>query len=111
MVVPVCAVFILIILAMIASIFGDPRAPVTQWLDRHGGTLLMVTFSATMVLALLAMTVDRIRTLRAASGEVPGERAAADEAPGESADAAEQPGASQNTSNDSQAPTQTNDSP
>ena len=64
LVVPVCAVFILIILAMIASIFGDSRAPVTRWLDRHGGTLLTVTFVATMVLAVLAMTVDRIRTLR-----------------------------------------------
>ena len=64
LVVPACAAFILTILIMIASIFGDPRAPVAQWFDRHMGALLTVEFAATMVLALLAMTVDRLRTLR-----------------------------------------------
>lgn len=64
LVVPVCAVFILTILALIASVFGDPRAPVAQWFDQHAGTLLTVEFLATMVLALLAMAIDRTRTLR-----------------------------------------------
>ena len=67
LVVPACAAFIFTILVMIASIFGDPQAPVSRWFDRHIGTLLTVEFVATMLLALLAMTVDRIRTLR--SGE------------------------------------------
>lgn len=71
LVVPVCAMFILLILAMIASVFGDPQAPMARWLDQHIGTLLTVTFVATMVLAFLAMTVDRIRTLRSKSGESP----------------------------------------
>jgi hypothetical protein len=64
LVVPACAAFIFTILVMIASIFGDPQAPVSRWFDRHMGALLTVEFVATMVLALLAMTVDRIRTLR-----------------------------------------------
>ncbi len=71
LVVPCCAVFIFIVLAMIASTFGDPRAPVAQWFNRHAGTLLKVTAAATIVLALLAMTVDRIRTLRSQSKERP----------------------------------------
>ncbi|MCH2201959.1 MAG: hypothetical protein MK102_08310 [Fuerstiella sp.] len=64
LVVPVCAAFILTILVMIASIFGDPRAPLAHWFDQHMATLLTVEFVAIMVLALLAMAVDRIRTLR-----------------------------------------------
>ena len=64
LVVPVCALFILTVLALIASVFGDPRAPVAQWFDQHAGTLLTVEFLAIMVLALLAMAIDRIRTLK-----------------------------------------------
>jgi len=67
LIVPVCALFILTILALIASVFGDPRAPVSQWLDRHGTQILLYELVAIVVLILLAMTVDRIRTLRAAS--------------------------------------------
>jgi hypothetical protein len=63
---PVCAVFILTILAMIASIFGNPEAPLAKWLDRHVGTILTVEFVATIGLSVLAMFVDRIRTLRSA---------------------------------------------
>ena len=66
LVVPVCALFILTVLALIASVFGDPRAPVAQWFDRHAGTLLTVEFIAIMVLALLAMAIDRIRTMKSA---------------------------------------------
>ena len=66
LIVPVCALFILTILALIASVFGDPRAPVSQWLDRHGTQFLLYELVAIVVLILLAMTVDRIRTLRAA---------------------------------------------
>ena len=64
LIVPVCAIFILTILAMIATLFGDPRAPIAQWLERHGNTLLAIEFAATLGLSILAMTIDRIRTLR-----------------------------------------------
>lgn len=64
LIVPVCAMFILTVLAMIASVFGDPRAPVARWLDRYGGNILLVEFVATLAICLLAMAVDRIRILR-----------------------------------------------
>ena len=65
LIVPVCAIFILTILAMIATLFGNPQAPVAQWLERHGNTLLAFEFAATLGLSILAMTIDRIRILRA----------------------------------------------
>lgn len=64
MIVPVTVVFILTILALIASLFGNPEAPVSKWLDANGNKLLMWEFVAIIFLSLLAMTVDRIRTLR-----------------------------------------------
>lgn len=65
LIVPASMAFIFTILVMIASIFGDPQAPVAAWFDHNLGTLLTVEFVAVIGLALLAMTVDRIRTLRA----------------------------------------------
>ena len=64
LVVPVTVVFILTILALIACLFGDPNAPVSRWLNEHGNQLLIVEFVAVIVLSLLAMVVDRVRTLR-----------------------------------------------
>lgn len=49
---------------MIACLFGDPNAPVAQWLNANGNRLLIVEFVAVIVLSLLAMVVDRVRTLR-----------------------------------------------
>ena len=64
LVVPATAVFAVTVLSMIAIVFSDPRAPVAQWLDRHGNRLLAAEFVVVIVLSLLAMTVDRIQTLR-----------------------------------------------
>ena len=64
LVVPVCAVFIMTILALIASVFGNPQAPISGWLDRHAGVLLTGEFLLTIVLIGLAMVVDRVQTLR-----------------------------------------------
>ncbi|MCR9202266.1 MAG: hypothetical protein NXI04_26790 [Planctomycetaceae bacterium] len=64
LVVPATVVFILTILALIACLFGDPNAPVAQWLNANGNRLLIVEFVAVIVLSLLAMVVDRVRTLR-----------------------------------------------
>ncbi len=71
LIVPACAVFILTILAMIASVFGNPDAPVTKWLDRNVGTILTVEFVAVISLSIMAMFVDRIRTLRSAAAPMP----------------------------------------
>ena len=64
LVIPATVVFIATILALIACLFGDPDAPVNQWLDANGNSLLFWEFIAVVVLSILAMTIDRIRTLR-----------------------------------------------
>ena len=64
LVIPATAVFAVTVLSMIAIVFSDPRAPVAQFLDRHGNRLLAAEFAVVIVLSLLAMTVDRIQTLR-----------------------------------------------
>jgi|GEM_PF-881226 len=64
LVVPATAIFAVTVLSMIAIIFSDPRAPVAQWLDKHGNTLLAAEFVLVIALSLLAMTVDRIQILR-----------------------------------------------
>jgi Na+(H+)/acetate symporter ActP len=63
LIVPATAVFIVTILSMIAALFGDPKAPVAQWLDANAGRLLLFEFIVVIVLSLLAMTFDRLRTL------------------------------------------------
>lgn len=64
LIVPVTVVFIMTVLALIASLFGNPDAPVSQWLDVWGNRLLLWEFVAVLVVSLLAMTIDRVRTLR-----------------------------------------------
>ena len=64
LVIPATAIFIVTILSLIAVVFSDPRAPVAQWLNRHGNTLLIAEFVAVIVLSLLAMTMDRRQTLK-----------------------------------------------
>ncbi len=64
LIVPATVVFILTILSLIATIFGDPEAPVAKWLDANGNRLLIWEFVAVVILSILAMTIDRIRTLK-----------------------------------------------
>lgn len=64
LIVPVTVVFILTILSLIASVFGDPAAPVAKWLDANGNALLFWEFFTIMVIAVAAMTFDRLRTLK-----------------------------------------------
>ncbi len=52
------------ILSLIASIFGDPAAPMAKWLDAHGNALLLWEFIAIIVIGIAAMSFDRFRTLR-----------------------------------------------
>ena len=65
LVIPAASIFAITVLALIAIIFSDPRAPVAQFLDRHGNTLLLAEFVVVISLSLLAMTMDRLETLRA----------------------------------------------
>lgn len=63
LVIPATGLFVITILSMIAIVFSDPRAPVAQWLDKHGNRLLIVEFVVVIILSIIAMVADRIRTL------------------------------------------------
>ena len=56
--------FVVTILALIAGILGDGRAPVHQWLNRNGMKLIVVEVAIIGVTGLLALVIDRWRTLR-----------------------------------------------
>ena len=64
LIVPATAVFIITVMSLIAVVFSDQRAPVAKFLNEYGTKLLVVEFVAVIGLSFLAMTVDRIRTLR-----------------------------------------------
>ena len=64
LIVPATSIFIVTILSLIAVLFGEKKAPMAQWLDRHGNQLLIVELISILLLAIVAMTVDRIQTLR-----------------------------------------------
>ncbi|MFM8474193.1 MAG: hypothetical protein ACKOEO_00145 [Planctomycetaceae bacterium] len=52
------------ILAMIAVLFGDDRAPFAQVINRYGNSALVIEFILIIALTLASMTADRIATLR-----------------------------------------------
>ena len=58
------AAFIVTILALVATVFGDEQAPLARWLDRHVGWLLAGEVVAILVTGFLALAVDRRATLR-----------------------------------------------
>ena len=57
--------FIITILAMLASVFGDPQAPLARLFDQYAGRLIAGEVIATLVTGFLALLVDRIQTLSA----------------------------------------------
>ena len=62
--------FIVTILALVAGVFGDPRAPLAQLLDRYAGRLLAGEVAAILVTGFLAMFVDRRQTKRSQKDSV-----------------------------------------
>ena len=58
-------VFVVTILACVATTFGDARAPATKWFNQYVETLIAVEVIATLLLGLVAMIQDRVRTLKA----------------------------------------------
>lgn len=64
LIVPATALFIVTVMSLIAAVYSDQRAPVAKFLNQHGTKLLIAEFLAVMGLSFLAMTVDRIQTLR-----------------------------------------------
>ncbi|QDU38385.1 hypothetical protein Mal4_27120 [Maioricimonas rarisocia] len=65
------AAFIVTVLISIAIAFGDPRVPVNQWLNRHLTTVLAVEVVLLIVTGLMAMAIDRVRTLSQIRSEEP----------------------------------------
>ncbi len=59
------ALFIVTILALVAGVLGDSRAPVAQLLDRYAGRLIAGEVAAILVSGFLAMFVDRRQTIHA----------------------------------------------
>src|SRR5690606_2153926 len=64
-------IFILTILAMVAVIFSDPRAPVAKFLDAHAGRLIVAEVIVTLFVGLCALVVDRLQTRRRKSAAEP----------------------------------------
>ncbi len=58
------ALFIITILAIFASVFGDERAPLARLLDQYAGRLIGGEVVAILVTGFLALLIDRRQTLR-----------------------------------------------
>lgn len=58
------AIFCITIFAMVAAMLGDEASPAVRFLNNHGGTLIVVEVAATLLVAVIAMGADRIKTLR-----------------------------------------------
>lgn len=64
--------FVVTVLAITASLFGDPKAPAAQWFDAHAGQIIAVEVAAIVVFSVSAMALDRWHTLRQQSRPQPG---------------------------------------
>ena len=58
------ALFIITVLALTATIFSDPRAPLAQFLDNYGGAIIAAEVAASLIFAFWAMALDRRQQLR-----------------------------------------------
>ncbi|MDA1013513.1 MAG: hypothetical protein O3A00_03550 [Planctomycetota bacterium] len=59
MAVAATAIFILTILATVATIFGDADAPPTRFLHRHGDLLMLMEVVIAVTLGAMAIAADR----------------------------------------------------
>lgn len=58
------SIFVLTILAMVAVIFSDPRAPIAKFLEAHGGRLVVAEVIVTLIVGFCALALDRIQSRR-----------------------------------------------
>ncbi|HET6423365.1 MAG TPA: hypothetical protein VFG20_06760 [Planctomycetaceae bacterium] len=56
--------FIISILAMVATLFGDPAAPINLWINDYAGAVLGIEIAAIAVLGTAAMMNDARVTRR-----------------------------------------------
>ncbi|REJ80130.1 MAG: hypothetical protein DWQ34_04095 [Planctomycetota bacterium] len=64
LVVASAVLFCVTILAYIAAGFGQPAAPVNQFLMRHGALIISIEAGVTVACGLAALSVDRRHTLQ-----------------------------------------------
>ena len=62
--IPSGGLFILTVLAMVATLFSDPRTPTARFFDSYGSALIAGETLLVLVTGLLAMILDCRRTLR-----------------------------------------------
>ena len=62
--IPLGGLFILTVLAMVATLFSDPRTPAARFFERYGEGLVASETLLVLVTGLLAIVLDRCRTLR-----------------------------------------------
>jgi hypothetical protein len=62
--------FIITILALVAAVFGDERAPLAQLFDRYAGRLIGGEVVIILVTGFLALAVDRRQALRSQKDSV-----------------------------------------
>ncbi len=55
--------FVITIFALVARMFGNPRAPINRFLDEYGMHLILTEVIGILLSGLLAMVVDRLQTL------------------------------------------------
>ncbi|MGE5193242.1 MAG: hypothetical protein ACM3U2_12165 [Deltaproteobacteria bacterium] len=58
------ALFIITILALLASVFGNEQAPLARLLNQYAGRLIAGEVAAILLTGFLALFVDRRQTLR-----------------------------------------------
>ena len=75
------ALFIITILALVASVFGNEQAPLARLFDQYAGRLIVGEVVAILVTGFLALYRDRRQTLRSLNraGEKPLKPATASE--------------------------------
>lgn len=56
--------FCLTVLMTIAAAFGDAQSPATKWLNQNATPLLLWETAVLAAVSLMAMAIDRTRTLR-----------------------------------------------
>jgi preprotein translocase subunit SecG len=74
------AIFVLTVLALVASTFGNDRAPLARLLDSHGTLLIVIEVAAILLVGLLALVVDRSRAPSRLAVHERAERSGASEA-------------------------------
>lgn len=58
------ALFCLTVFMSIAAAFGDQQGPMAKWMNQHGTGLLLWETALLVVVGFIAMTIDRLRTLK-----------------------------------------------